>query len=38
MKFVDGIARTYATAPNYASQLKSMIRKYNLQGMANAAR
>jgi flagellum-specific peptidoglycan hydrolase FlgJ len=38
LKFVDNIAAAYATAPNYASQVKSIITKYGLQNMAAQAR
>lgn len=38
LKFVDNIAKVYATAPNYASQLKSIINKYDLQELAAASR
>lgn len=38
MKFTDNIAKAYATAPNYASQVKSIITKYGLQNLANQGR
>ena len=38
LKFVDNIAKAYATAPNYASQVKSIIRNYDLQQLAGDAR
>lgn len=37
-RFVDNIARVYATAPNYASKVKSVISNYGLIAMANAMR
>lgn len=38
LKFTDNIASAYATAPNYASQVKSIINKYGLQKIAGEAR
>jgi flagellum-specific peptidoglycan hydrolase FlgJ len=37
-KFIDNIARIYATAPNYATKLKGVIKSYGLATMANAMR
>jgi flagellum-specific peptidoglycan hydrolase FlgJ len=37
-KFIDNIAKIYATTPGYGATLKSMISKYKLQDMANASR
>lgn len=36
--FVDAIASAYATAPDYASQVKSVMRKYGLHAIAESGR
>lgn len=37
-RFIDNIARAYATAPNYAKAIKGLMTTYDLVGMADRAR
>ncbi|PIQ28623.1 hypothetical protein COW36_12375 [bacterium (Candidatus Blackallbacteria) CG17_big_fil_post_rev_8_21_14_2_50_48_46] len=37
-RFIDNMAKTYATDPQYASKLKSMIQQYGLEILVNSAR
>lgn len=37
-RFIDNIAKTYATDPQYASKLKAMIRQYGIDTLVNEGR
>lgn len=37
-KFIDNIGRVYATAPNYASSIKKLMKDYDLVGLAERAK